>query len=161
PDRVVIVAVDEEAERIAADAGRTVLILPEGSGVERTLRILRAAFQHSAARLAVVRSERELTRTRTELRELTRIGMALMIERDPDRLLEEILDQAQRLTGSDAGSLYLLETADGARRLRFTLSTNDTSPELPIAQHTLPLDTGSLAGYVAVTGEPLVLEDAY
>ena len=35
--------------------------------------------------------------------------MALMTERDRDALLRQILEQAMRLTGSDAGALYLLE----------------------------------------------------
>ncbi len=161
PAWVAVVAVDEAAERLAADAGRALLVLPEGSSGERTLRILRAAFRHAAAGLTAARAERELARTRNELNELTRIGMALMTERDPDRLLVEILDQAQRLTGSDAGSLYLLERADDEARLRFALTSNDTLPDQPFVEFTLPLDTRSLAGYAAVTGEALLLEDAY
>ncbi len=161
PGWLVIVALDDAAERLASDAGRAPILLPEDAGTERTLRILRSAFQHAAARLAAARAERELARTRNELHELTRIGMALMTERDPDRLLVEILDQAQRLTGSDAGSLYLIEEADGEARLRFALTANDTVPDLPFVEFTLPLDTRSLAGYAAVTGEALLLDDAY
>ncbi|HEX6939481.1 MAG TPA: HD domain-containing phosphohydrolase [Longimicrobiales bacterium] len=162
PDWVAVVALDEDAERLAADAGRPLLILPDNAAADRTLRVLRAALQHSAARLAALRAERELGRTRNELRELTRIGMSLMTERDPDRLLNGILEQAQRLTGSDAASLYLIERGDdGTPRLRFTVATNDTLPDLPIVQHTLAVDTSSLAGYAAATGEALALDDAY
>ncbi|HEX7119833.1 MAG TPA: HD domain-containing phosphohydrolase [Longimicrobiales bacterium] len=161
PDWVAVVALDEAAERLAADAGRALLILPDDADAERTLRVLRAAFQHAAARLTAVRAEHELGRTRNELRELTRIGMSLMTERDPDRLLFGILEQAQRLTGSDAASLYLIEHGDDAPRLRFTVATNDTLPDLPIVQHTLAVDTSSLAGYAAATGEALALDDAY
>ncbi len=73
----------------------------------------------------------ELEQARRELRELNKIGMALMSERDPERLLGIILTQACALTGSDAGSLYLVEegkvearssTSCAHRTLRFPTS---------------------------------------
>ncbi|HUH14081.1 MAG TPA: HD domain-containing phosphohydrolase [Longimicrobiales bacterium] len=104
----------------------------------------------------------QVERGRSELRELNQIGMALMTERDPDRLLERILSQAVRLTGSDAASLYLVEEGeDGGRQLRFKLARNDSLPEIPLVEFTLPIDRTSLAGYVADTGQPLVIADAY
>ena len=103
-----------------------------------------------------------LQQARAELRELNKIGMALMSERDPDRLLGLILTQARRLTTSDGGSLYLVETdADGTERLHFLRSQNDTLPDLPSPDITLPLDETSVAGYVALTGKPVVLDDVY
>ena len=104
----------------------------------------------------------ELEQARAELRELNKIGMALMSERDPDRLLGLILTQARRLTTSDGGSLYLVETdADGTERLHFLRSQNDTLPNLPSPDITLPLDETSVAGYVALTGKPVILDDVY
>jgi HD-GYP domain-containing protein (c-di-GMP phosphodiesterase class II) len=74
----------------------------------------------------------------------------------------QILDQAKRLTSSDAGSLYLVEKdAEGNGRLRFKMSQNDSLQNLPFSEFTLPIDETSLAGYAATTGKPLVLEDAY
>jgi HD-GYP domain-containing protein (c-di-GMP phosphodiesterase class II) len=104
----------------------------------------------------------ELEHARAQLQELNKIGMALMSERDPEKLLGLILTQARRLSGSDAGSLYLVETdADGTERLHFLRSQNDTLPHLPSPDFTLPLDKTSIAGYVASTGKPLVLDDVY
>ncbi|MBM4371322.1 MAG: GAF domain-containing protein [Deltaproteobacteria bacterium] len=104
----------------------------------------------------------ELEHARAQLGELNKIGMALMSERDPQRLLGLILTQARRLSGSDAGSLYLVETdGGGAERLHFLRSQNDTLPHLPSPDFTLPLDDTSIAGYVALTGKPLVLADVY
>ena len=104
----------------------------------------------------------ELEQARKQLRELNKIGMALMSERDPEKLLGLILTQARRLSDSDAGSLYLVETdADGTERLHFLRSQNDTLPHLPSPHFTLPLDKTSIAGYVASTGKPLVLDDVY
>ena len=48
-----------------------------------------------------------------------------------------------------------------SRHLRFKLSQNDTLPDLPLVEFTLPIDRSSLAGYVAITGDALQLEDVY
>jgi len=105
----------------------------------------------------------ELDEARAQLMELNKIGMALMSERDPEKLLGLILTQARRLSSSDAGSLYLVETdgGDGPEHLHFLRSQNDTLPHLPSPDFTLPLDETSIAGYVARTGKPLVLDDVY
>ncbi len=104
----------------------------------------------------------ELAHAHSQLRELNKIGMALMSERDPDTLLGLILTQARRLTTSDAGSLYLVdEDEDGLPRLHFLRSQNDTLPELPSPNFTLPLNEASVAGYAALSGQPLVIDDAY
>ncbi len=52
------------------------------------------------------------------IEDLVRIGIALSAERNHDRLLELILDEAQRLAGADAGTLYL---EDGSGQLRFEI----------------------------------------
>jgi HD-GYP domain-containing protein (c-di-GMP phosphodiesterase class II) len=88
--------------------------------------------------------------------------MALMSERDPDRLLGLILTQARRLTTSDAGSLYLVEPGpNGSPQLHFLRSQNETLPELPSPDFKLPLNEESIAGYAASTGEPVVIADVY
>ena len=160
PAHVIVVAVDEAAEQMLGRAAS--FTIAEAANPQAMLRALRSAYQLASARLAASRAERELTRTRNELRELHRIGSALMTERDPDRVLRQILQQAKRLTHSDAGSLYLTEkNEDGSLRLRFKLSENDSLPELPFVEFTLPLTRDSLAGYVATTRRPLSLTDAY
>jgi HD-GYP domain-containing protein (c-di-GMP phosphodiesterase class II) len=111
-------------------------------------------------RLAEVESE--LAKLRTERQELNRVGMALMSERDPEKLLGLILTQARRLTTSDAGSLYLVEEDEaGSQQLRFLRAQNDSLPDLDDPNFTLPLDESSVAGYAALNGKPLVLPDAY
>ncbi|MDX1646893.1 MAG: HD domain-containing phosphohydrolase [Longimicrobiales bacterium] len=106
--------------------------------------------------------QRELRRARQELREMSEVGMALMGERDPVALFDLILRQARALTGSDAGSLYLVEEdEEGGRVLHFIASQIDTLPDLPSLTFRLPLDDTSISGYVATTGTPLVLEDVY
>jgi len=106
-------------------------------------------------------AKRELKKARSALRELSKVGMALMSERDPAQLFDLILGQARALTISDAGSLYLVETDGADRVLHFLHSQNDTLPDLPSLTFRLPLDEHSIAGYAATTGKPLVLEDVY
>jgi HD-GYP domain-containing protein (c-di-GMP phosphodiesterase class II) len=122
-----------------------------------------------------------------EIHELNQIGVALSAEHDPERLLELILTKSRELTGSDAGSLYLVETikAPGerqslllsqtltsesqtlaappevpAQRLRFKLAQNDTV-EVRFREVTMEVDEKSIAGYVALTGEIVNIPDAY
>jgi len=100
-------------------------------------------------------------RLERELGELNAIGIQLSAERDLDVLLETILTKAREITRSDAGSLYLVEDApDGERRLRFVQAQN-ASVAIPFQAVTLPLDEASVAGYVALTGEVVNLDDAY
>jgi hypothetical protein len=103
----------------------------------------------------------ERARLQRELSELNAIGIRLSAERDLDVLLETILTKARQITRSDAGSLYLIEEAlDGSRRLRFALAHN-ASVEITFQAVTLPLDSASVAGHVALTGEVVNLADAY
>jgi len=106
-------------------------------------------------------ARQELKRARSALQELSKVGMALMSERDPGQLFGLILTQARALTVSDGGSLYLVEEEDGEPFLRFLASQIDTLPDLPQPNWKLPLDEHSIAGYAATTGLPLVLEDVY
>jgi HD-GYP domain-containing protein (c-di-GMP phosphodiesterase class II) len=128
----------------------------------RLLVAIRAGFREAAARAETARARGEAAQRAREIGELTRIGVALGTERDLKTLLELILTQARRITQSDAGSLYLVEANEsGKKRLRFRLAQTFSKPEAPFVEFTIPVDRTSLAGYCAVTGEPLVIDDAY
>jgi len=106
-------------------------------------------------------SREDLGRLSTALHELNNIGIRLSAERDVPALLELILTKAREITRSDAGSLYLVEDdGAGGRRLRFMLAQND-SVQVPFREFTMPLNQQSVAGYVALSGTLLNLEDAY
>ena len=123
---------------------------------------VRAGYREAAARSETARSRAEAASRSREIGELTRIGVALGTERDVRSLLDLILTQARRITSSDAGSLYLVELSEqGQKRLRFRLAQTYSKPEAPFVEFTIPVDRTSLAGYTAVTGEPLVIDDAY
>jgi len=84
--------------------------------------------------------------------------------RDLDTLLEKILYEARRFVRADAGTLYL--KAKG--QLYFNYVQNDTlfknenaEQKHDFASKSLPVDKASLAGYVAVSGEPILVDDVY
>jgi len=125
-----------------------------------------------------------------EIHQLNQIGAALSAEHDTEKLLEMILTKSRELTQSDAGSLYLVERVEKVgeitrrvlppgvepgkaavkageeeeveviKRLRFKLAQND-SVQISFREATMEIDDRSIAGYVALTGEPVVIDDAY
>ena len=122
------------------------------------------ASAHPTLAQELEQARRELKLARSALQELSKVGMALMSERDPAQLFDLILRQARALTTSDAGSLYLVEAGEGGEgedMLHFLRSQNDTLPNLPSLTFKLPLNDKSIAGYAATNGMPLVLEDVY
>jgi len=83
--------------------------------------------------------------------------------KDVHALLDAVLLQARQLTRADAGSIYLIEN----NVLNFSYIHNDTlfsassSNKYIYTSQTLPIDNHSLAGYVALTGKPLIIDDVY
>jgi len=142
--------------------------LPPNSPAITVESAVAAAFENIALTEGALAARRELERADREREELNRIGVALSSTHDVGALLEMILAKTREITGADAGSLYVMETTRGLngafdkpeRRLRFKLMQND-SRSLPFAEYTLPLGTDSLAGYAALTGEVVALEDSY
>ena len=103
---------------------------------------------------------RRLEEADERIASLNRIGIALSAERDVERLLERILSESRRFTRSEAGSLYLVEDGPSGRCLRFRLAQNEAI-RFAFTERTVHVDESSLAGFVALRKEPLVLDDAY
>ena len=127
---------------------------------------LRGAFRHAVALLGERTARADESARQHELAELTRVGAALTTERNLASLLDMILSQARRITGSDAGSIYLVDQEtrleDGTPQLlRFKFSQNATLPDLPLTEFTVKVNHESLSGYAAATGDPLVIADVY
>src|SRR6266481_5448481 len=96
-----------------------------------------------------------------QLEELTAIGIRLSAERNLDALLELILTKGREITRSDAGSLYVVEkTPDDSQCLCFKVAQND-SVQVPFSEFTLAISAESVAGFVALSGEGLRIDDAY
>jgi HD-GYP domain-containing protein (c-di-GMP phosphodiesterase class II) len=140
---------------------RIFAVLPHGAPslvlektVERAFENLRAQEERRQTRL-------ELRRAVSDLETLNKIGVALSTERNTDALLELILSKSREITSADAGSLYLVEEEpSGGKHMVFKLTQSD-SHSVPFRQFTLPIDTRSIAGYAAATGQILNIKDAY
>ena len=143
----------------AADGSVDVVIPDDLAGVSLAS-LLGHACQLAELQRAIRHRESESVLRRKRTRQLADIGIALSTERDPVRLLETILSEARRLADCDAGSLYLIEESSGNRMLHFKLAQND-SAVVPFKEARLPLTSGSLCGYVALSGEELNIGDAY
>ncbi|MDH4133187.1 MAG: GAF domain-containing protein [Gammaproteobacteria bacterium] len=91
------------------------------------------------------------------LEDVLEIGRALAAEKDLDTLLSLILTHARSLTGADGSSIY---TRDRDGVLYFRLWQNASTGAQANAQKTL-VGEYSVAGYVARTGETVLLDDAY
>jgi len=167
-DKVAIVAVADAAD------GDTVLrrfpfvddLLLRPVTPVRLRHKLERAIEVLGRRSAIRQLEKAYSRRGEELSQLNDIGVKLSAERDIDKLLELILQKSREITVADAGSLYLVEPAQeggngNGDRLRFKLPQNDSVAVSDFQEYTIPLDRTSIAGYVAVTGEPVNVADAY
>jgi HD-GYP domain-containing protein (c-di-GMP phosphodiesterase class II) len=135
--------------------------LPEKPSATALLNTIKRAYQYLWQRLRSEQMERQLSDRTRELQEISEIGIALSTVRDHSVLLTMILSKARELSRSDAGSLYLLDDIpEQGRVLRFKLAQND-SIKIDLVEAILPITRRSLAGYVAMTGETLVIDDAY
>ncbi len=84
--------------------------------------------------------------------------------RDLDSLLNRVLHEARRITRADAGSIYLVDNSN----LAIEYVQNDTlrnrqnrKSRFEYYKQVLVIDPQSLAGYVALTRQPLRISDAY
>ena len=103
----------------------------------------------------------QLLDTKRDQEDLINIGKSLSVEKDPSKLLRLILFLSKKITGADAGSIYLIEENEkGEKQLRFKFS-HTFSKDIPIEEFVMPMNMKSIAGYVAITGKVLNLEDMY
>ncbi len=102
-----------------------------------------------------------LVDTKKDQEDLIDMGRALSTEKDQEKLLRLFLFLSKRITGADAGSIFLVEEdEEGKKRLRFKYS-HTFSRDIPLEEMVLPMDKKSISGYVAVTAEVLNIADAY
>lgn len=144
-----------------ADLDSTLFLELPGDPPSRLLRsALKRAFDHVMNDYRASQLEADLRDRNEELLEITKISIALSTVRDHDLLIEMILQKCRELSRSDAGSLYLLEDSPEGKVLKWKVAQND-SIQVDFEERALPITKKSLAGYVALTGETLVIDDAY
>ncbi len=158
--RLRVVALSDERFRDPRLDGAVYGYLPPGTPMPLVERMVENAL--GDIHLASARQDfnQRLADAWREIDELNRIGVALSAEHDTDKLLEMILSKSRQITVADAGSLYLVESSEGKRHLRFTLLQND-SVAVPFREAMVEISPQSIAGYVALTGQTVNIEDAY
>jgi HD-GYP domain-containing protein (c-di-GMP phosphodiesterase class II) len=104
-----------------------------------------------------------VNRYRYEIGEFFEIAQAITTEREIDKLLALILEKSRFITGSDAGSIYVVEGDDPditRRELHFKLTQND-SVTFDSSEFTVPINERSMAGYAAMKRGTLNIADVY
>ena len=121
----------------------------------------------------LVREVKEYTEHHLDLiRKLTQIGVALSAEKNIDRLLELIVDEARNFTQADGGTLYIM--SDDETALQFAIVQNTklnirmggTGSKITWAPVTLKNADGSpnfanVSAYAAITGKVVNITDVY
>lgn len=110
------------------------------------------------------------TQAKDGYRSLVDIGLALSSEKEVSRILDLILEKAIETTDADAASIFLTEniridTIGNAQQkffpvLRFHRST-DRKVGTMVRNKILDMDNTSIAGYVAMGGLPVRVDDCY
>lgn len=156
---VVGVGLDEQPRWLSEET--IYLDLPKDPSASVLLSAVRRAFQFLYQKQRADQLERQLSERTRELQQVAEVGRALSTVRDHSVLLTMILGKARELSRADAGSLYLLDDVDNHKVLRWKLAQNDSIDVEAFEEKILPVTRKSLAGYVAMTGETLVIDDAY
>src|SRR5579862_3806048 len=114
--------------------------------------------------IASIRTASDLLVAHRAIREshaLLEICRAMASERDVNSLHRLVVRKARELTNADAGSLYLLESVEGERALRFVVAQTGPHDEEKYTGGLLTLSEHSIAGSVALTGKSVRIADAY
>jgi len=151
----ILISITEE------DAGDGDFLVPRGWPRSFTLNMLRAAVREIGLRQGEHSVRGELAQERDKSNQLTHIGIALSAQTDINQLLTMILSEGRKFACCDAASLFLIDhETNGSPEMVFKLTQND-SISFPFEEKRMPLDTSSISGFVAVSGESLNIEDVY
>jgi HD-GYP domain-containing protein (c-di-GMP phosphodiesterase class II) len=106
------------------------------------------------------------------IKKCAQIGVALSVEKDINKLLEMIVDEARAMSNADAGTLYIVD--DDKKYLRFEILQNDTLktrmggtsgvkatlPDVSLYKNGKP-NNFNVSSYVAITGKAVNIQDVY
>ncbi|MFL6299473.1 MAG: HD-GYP domain-containing protein [Terriglobales bacterium] len=178
-----VIALSDEKFKDPRLDGAVFAYLPLKTSGELIERMVDNALDHIHLHQTRRESQERLSNAAKEIDELNKIGAALSAEHDAGKLLDMILTKCREITNSDAGSLYLVEQTDPVglsdsqklaakeetahkkerkpiRMLRFKLAQNDSVP-VTFKEITMDISEKSIAGFVALHGTAVILDDAY
>jgi response regulator RpfG family c-di-GMP phosphodiesterase len=134
------------------------------------LQRVQAELRHAHRELAELRRRDSApeghsgTGWRTRMSGLLQVGIELNQIHDFHTLMERILSEARHLLGTDAGTIFLRE-GDYLRFAYFqndTLARRSTTGETPrVSSFRLPITDRSIAGWVALSGQSLRIDDCH
>jgi HD-GYP domain-containing protein (c-di-GMP phosphodiesterase class II) len=138
-------------------------VLGPQTSAEEILIALESLRTHQQGVQECASLQSRLDHQQAEMDRVLAISQALVAQDDLDTLLRLMLEECMDLTCADAGSLFLVDTLRGLPkdlvvRISQTRSIVDCTS---YDAFKLPLNRKSIAGYVALTGEPLIIEDVH
>ncbi len=77
-----------------------------------------------------------------------------------EELLRRVLLKSRQLTGAEAGTIFLMRGRGRSCRLEASSAQNDLVPLEP-AQIVVPVSQSSIAGFTAITGKTVFVDDLY
>jgi HD-GYP domain-containing protein (c-di-GMP phosphodiesterase class II) len=99
-----------------------------------------------------------------KLKQILSLDSELNKIQDLDIFLEKLLFEARKIARADAGSIYIRDNND----LVITYAQNDTMQKnlppgrkLPFSSFKVPINTHTISGYAAATGEAVNIADVY
>ncbi len=163
-----IVALDDNAEEIRARVNTLAehyRHLMQRNDALHGLALARSEIEHLRTQIAEQpQSKGDTDSLRQRLSGLLHLGHALAQIQDFHTLMERILSEARGMIGADAGTIFIRE----GESLRFAYCQNETlarrtaSGSTPrFASYRVPISDRSIAGWVALSGEPITLDDCH
>ena len=125
---------------------------------------IRSRGEETRLRCEKAAVELNLERAHHENELLISIGRALSQQRDILSLLDLILSRAREVSGADAGSVYIVQGNDedvSKRILQFTISQNDSRPQVEFKGFTMPVSSESIVGTCVLSAETINIPDLY
>jgi hypothetical protein len=77
-----------------------------------------------------------------------------------DALLDSLLRKSRDMTGAEAGTIFILHSSSGKKRLQ-PISLQNDQVKVRKVDFDIPVGKGTIAGHVATSGETLLINDVY
>lgn len=142
-----------------------IILIPAGLPEVFLQNALVKALEYKSTLEQLALSKDCLKLEQNQISRLLGVGQALSAERDHEVLLGKILTEARSLASCDAASIFLVDRHSGENNkkppeLVFKLTQND-SIDFHFEEQRFPLDSRSVSGYSALTGEIVNIRDVY